>query len=576
VGESEAAALAPWQRIATLVGAGTVLTLIYFASLLRALYVQFHKLSAAQTSLAEREREINRQSQELATANTQIDAALNNMSQGLCMFDKNGRLVICNERYLRIYEMSSGVVRPASSFVDVLEYRQSAGNFSGDPQRFAEDLRARLAQGQMVNTTSRLANGRVIEVANEPMTGGGWVETHDDITERRRSEARIARMARYDALTDLANRVLFREKADEALERYKSTGIGYASFVFDLDLFKSVNDSLGHPVGDALLKAVAMRLQGMTGETDTVGRLGGDEFAILHIAEDDLREGVTKLASRLLEVVRAPYEIDGHRIVIGTSVGIAMAPDHGLDNEKLLKNADLALYRAKSDGRNSFRLFELAMDQEPRLRRALEVGLQNAAANGELEAYYQPLVNASDGQTCAVEALVRWRHPQQGIVTPDRFIPVAEERGMISAIDRWILQRACRDAVQWPHHIRLAVNLSPIEFRTGDVLEMIAGALTQSGLAAARSRSPNRSCCRRASATFRSCIRSKISACRSCWTILAPDIPRSATCGCFPSTRSRSTSRSCAKCPTAPTAPRSCAQSPGSTASSTWSPSRRE
>jgi diguanylate cyclase (GGDEF)-like protein len=408
------------------------------------------------------------------------------MSQGLCMFDRNGQLVICNERYLRIYEMSSAVARPGSSFVDVLKYQQSAGNFSGDPQRFAEALRARLVQGQMVNTTNRLANGRVIEVANEPMIGGGWVETHDDITERQRSEARIARMARYDALTDLANRVLFREKADEALERYRSTGIGYAIFVFDLDLFKSVNDSLGHPVGDALLKAVATRLQGMTRETDTVGRLGGDEFAILHVAEADQREGATNLASRLLEVVGAPYEIDGHRVVIGTSIGIAIAPDHGLDNEKLLKNADLALYRAKSDGRNSFRIFEPEMDHELRLRRALEVDLQNAVANGELEAYYQPLVNADDGQTCAVEALIRWRHPQQGIIAPDRFVPVAEERGMISAIDRWILHRACSDAVQWPEHVRLAVNLSPIEFRTGDVLEMIGSALAQSGLAAAR------------------------------------------------------------------------------------------
>jgi diguanylate cyclase (GGDEF)-like protein len=293
-------------------------------------------------------------------------------------------------------------------------------------------------------------------------------------------------MARYDGLTDLANRVLFREKADEALARYQSTGIGYTIFVFDLDLFKSVNDSLGHPVGDALLKAVATRLQSMTRETDTVGRLGGDEFAILHLAADNQREDAANLAGRLLEVVGAPYEIEGHRIVIGTSVGIAMAPDHGLDNEKLLKNADLALYRAKSDGRNSYRFFELKMDHELRQRRALEVDLQNAVGNGELEAYYQPIVNAEDGKTCAVEALIRWRHPEQGIVTPDRFVPVAEERGMISAIDRWMLHRACSDAVQWPDHIRLAVNVSPIEFRTGDVLEMIAGALAQSGLAASR------------------------------------------------------------------------------------------
>jgi diguanylate cyclase (GGDEF)-like protein len=484
--EPESVTLAPWQRVAAFVGIGTAVTLICFLFLLRILYVQFGNLSASQISLAERENELGKRSQELARANTQLDAALNNMSQGLCMFDKAGRLAICNERYLRLYEMSPDAIKPGKSFVDVLKYRQRVGNFSGDPERFAETLRARLAQGQLIHTTSQLASGRVIEVANEPMDGGGWVETHDDITERQRNEARIAHMARYDALTDLANRVLFRETADEALERYKSTGIGYSIFVFDLDLFKSVNDSLGHPVGDALLKAVAKRLQSMIREIDTVGRIGGDEFAILHIAEDDQRQAATDLASHLLEVVGAPYEIDGHRIVIGTSIGIAMAPQHGLDNEKLLKNADLALYRAKSDGRNSYRFFEPDMDRELRLRRALEVGLQSAVANGEFEAYYQSLVNADDGMICAIEALIRWRHPQQGLVTPVHFIPVAEERGMISAIDRWMLHRACCDAMEWPDHIRVAVNLSPMEFRSGDVLEMIAGALALSGLAASR------------------------------------------------------------------------------------------
>jgi diguanylate cyclase (GGDEF)-like protein len=477
--ELESTVLAPWQRIATMIAAATALTLACFAFLLRVLHTQFRNLSVAQTSLASRERE-------LASAHTQIDAALNNMSQGLCMFDKNGQLVVRNGRYLRIYGMPSDAVRPGAKFVDLLKYQQRAGDFSGDPRQFAEDLCARLAQGHMVNTTHQLADGRIIEVANEPIIGGGWVATHDDITERQRNEARIARMARYDSLTDLANRVLFREKADAALESYKSTGVGYSIFIFDLDLFKSVNDSLGHPVGDALLKAVATRLQGLTRETDTVGRIGGDEFAILHIAAGDQREGATNLANRLLEVIGAPYEIEGHHIVIGTSVGIAMAPHHGTDNEILLKNADLALYRAKSDGRNSYRFFELEMDLELRLRRTLEVDLNCAVSNGEFEAYYQPLVNVGDGGTCAMEALVRWQHPRHGMVAPGRFIPVAEERGLITAIDRWMLHRACSDAMAWPDHIRVAVNLSPIEFRSGDLLVMITDALAHSGLAPSR------------------------------------------------------------------------------------------
>ncbi|HEY6259628.1 MAG TPA: EAL domain-containing protein [Xanthobacteraceae bacterium] len=484
--ESESAAMTLWRRRATMIATGAVLTLTCFAYLLRALYLQFSNLSASQISLAEREGKLSEKTRELACANTQIDAALNNMSQGLCMFDRAGQLVICNERYLGIYRLSADAAKPGSRFVDLLRCQQSSGNFAGDPQRFADDLITRLAQGQKIHTTVLLADGRIIDVANQPMTDGGWVATHDDVTERQRSEARIARMARHDDLTDLANRVLFRERADEALERYRNSEVGYSVFVFDLDLFKSVNDSLGHPAGDALLKAVATRLQEVIGDADTVGRLGGDEFAILHVAESDQRAGAAHLADRLLEVISAPYEIDGHRIVIGTSIGIAMAPQHGLDAEQLLKNADLALYRAKAEGRNSYRFFEPEMDRALRLRRALEVDLHNALANGEFEAYYQPLVNADDGATCAVEALIRWRHPEHGLITPDRFIPFAEERGLISEIGRWMLRRACSNATAWPDHIHVAVNLSSVEFRTGDLLEKVTDALAHSGLAPTR------------------------------------------------------------------------------------------
>jgi diguanylate cyclase (GGDEF)-like protein len=479
---SEDAALAAWRRRAALVAVGTVLILICLVLLLRALLAQFRKLSDSQASLAERENRLIEKSRELESANVKIDAALNNMSQGLSMVDGDGRVVICNRRYLHMYDLPPDLVRPGAKVVDVLAYRRQRGSFDDDPERFVADIARRVAVGEKVQTRSQLADGRIINVINEPMVNGGWVATHEDITERLRSEERIARMARHDALTDLANRVLFRERMDEAFDRHADTGKGYTVFIFDLDLFKAVNDSLGHPIGDALLKAVARRLQASTRETDTVGRLGGDEFAILQHAEGDQRDSAIGLAQRLLQVVGAPYEIDGHRVVIG----IAMAPHDGTDSAHLLRSADLALYRAKADGRNTYRFFEQEMDEDLRLRRTLEIDLHNAIANDEFEAYYQPLVDLGTGEICAIEALIRWHHPLHGMIPPERFIPVAEERGMITTIGRWMLRRACADAATWPAHIRVAVNLSPVQFRNSDLLEIVSAALADSGLAAER------------------------------------------------------------------------------------------
>ncbi len=482
VAVTEDAALALWHRRATMIAAGTILTLICAALLLRAFVIQFRKLSEQQASLAEREGRLSEKSRDLERANLQVDAALNNMSQGLCMFDNAGQLVIWNERYLRVYGMSPNVIRPGISLVDVLEHRRRAGNFCDDPERFAEELCTRLATGETIQTVSSLGDGRIIAVDNKPMIGGGWVATHEDITERRQSEERIARMARHDTLTELANRVLFRERMDDALKLYEITGRPYSVFIFDLDMFKSVNDSLGHFVGDALLKAVAKRLQSVAHESATVGRLGGDEFAILQLAEGNQRANAVALAKKVLKVVSAPYEIEGHRLTIGISIGIAMAPHDGLDAQQLLKNADLALYRGKSEGRNTYRFFESHMDDEVRLHRALEIDLHNAIANHELEAYYQPLVNVESREICGLEALIRWHHPQHGMIPPDRFIRLAEERGMIHELGRFMLRQACRDAAGMPPHIRVAVNLSPVQFRSGDLLQLVTAALEESGL----------------------------------------------------------------------------------------------
>jgi diguanylate cyclase (GGDEF)-like protein len=325
-----------------------------------------------------------------------------------------------------------------------------------------------------------------VHVLTRPIASGGWVATHEDVTERWRSEARIAHMARHDSLTDLPNRVLFMEKMNESLTRLTSSGAMFCVFIFDLDLFKAVNDSLGHPIGDLLLKSVASRLGELIGEPDTVGRLGGDEFAILQVVKSDARTEASALAHRLIDAIGTPYEIEGHPVVIGISMGIAIAPADGNESSMLLKHADLALYRAKSDGRNCFRFYESQMDAAVQLRRALEVDLGNALARREFELHYQTVMAASTREPCGAEALVRWRHPRRGLMGPDQFIPLAEEIGLIDALGEWILRTACAEAAAWPAHVKIAINLSPAQFRRGDLAGIITSALDHSGLAADR------------------------------------------------------------------------------------------
>ncbi|MGJ3263096.1 MAG: putative bifunctional diguanylate cyclase/phosphodiesterase [Salinarimonas sp.] len=306
-----------------------------------------------------------------------------------------------------------------------------------------------------------------------------------DVTERERAEARIAHMALHDALTDLPNRVLFRERVDEALSRMRRSGDGVAVLCLDLDHFKAVNDTLGHPTGDKLLKCVAQRLAACVRGTAMVARLSGSEFAV--VARDACApHALDGLAQRLVAAIDEPFDIDGHRVVVGLSVGIAIAPADGEDADTLIKNADIALYRAKADGRRGYRFFEASMDARLQARRLLELDLREALRRDELDLHYQPQMDTRAGRITGFEALLRWHHPSRGAVSPADFIPVAEETGLIVQIGEWVVRRACVQAASWPAAYRVAVNLSPAQFKSRALVACVVRALAESGLPASR------------------------------------------------------------------------------------------
>jgi diguanylate cyclase (GGDEF)-like protein len=432
----------------------------------------------------ERTVALRQREEELRAQNLRFDAALNNMSQALLMFDSSARLVISNHRYEEMYRLSPEMVEPGCPLRQLLQHRRDNGTFADDPDSYIENLMTVIAQGKTWSQMTELPDGRTISVLNHPMAGGGWVATHEDITERRRAEKQIAHMARHDALTDLPNRLLLRDRLAHALAelpRDKRLAVLY----LDLDHFKGVNDTLGHQIGDELLKTVAGRLRNCVRETDTVARVGGDEFAIIHTSIEQPNDAAM-LATRICEAVKEPCELHGHAVIVDTSIGIALAPGDGTDPTELLKNADMALYRAKADGRGTYRFFEPAMDARMKTRRTLELALRMALINGEFELHYQPLVNLDDRKITCCEALIRWRHPERGLIPPVEFIPIAEEIGLIVPLGEWVLRQACADAMQWPADIKVAVNLSPIQVMNQNLVTVVVGALAAAGLPASR------------------------------------------------------------------------------------------
>jgi diguanylate cyclase (GGDEF)-like protein len=380
--------------------------------------------------------------------------------------------------------LSSNLAKPGCALRDLLDQRMEAGTFSGDPEEYIATLLERVAGGKTSYDTCKLADGRVFSIVNKPMAGGGWIATHEDITERQRAEERIAHLAGHDALTDLPNRTLLRTQLEYELKRVKR-GECLAVLCLDLDYFKGVNDTLGHPVGDELLKVVADRLRGCVRELDTIARLGGDEFAIIMTA---LRQpsDAAALAKRVRDSIAQPYLIDGHQIVVDISIGISIAPIDAIEPDQLLKNADMALYGAKADGRGTFRFFEAEMDARMQARRTLEMDLRKALHHEEFELYYQPLVNLQTNEISVYEALLRWHHPTRGLISPAEFIPVAEETGLIIPLGEWVFRKACQQTVNWPDHVKVAVNLSPAQLKNRNVVRMVKSALEDSGMAGNR------------------------------------------------------------------------------------------
>jgi len=420
----------------------------------------------------------------LALEKRRLDTAVNNMTHGLLLFDAAQRLVICNQRYRDMFGVSPLVVKPGISIQDLLRHRQETGTFTGDIDAYCATFLSRIAKGQLFETVLDTTGGRSIHVRYRPLADGGWVTTLEDTTERRRAEARIAHLAHYDALTGLPNRVLFGEQLERELQKIQHGG-QFAVLYIDIDEFKSVNDTLGHSIGDELLKAVASRLRGCVSDADIVARLGGDEFAVVQTAVRD-PDDVKALVTRIYQTVREPCECQGHQVVTDVSIGIALAPQDGSDLDQLLKNADLAMYRAKADGRRTYRFFERDMDAQVQERRNLELDLRRAIPAGEFELYYQPVVNLRSNQVSGCEALLRWNHPKRGMIPPAEFIPVAEESGLISQLGEWVITTACTEAATWPDHIRIAVNISPVQFRGHTLALKVAAALAASGLPASR------------------------------------------------------------------------------------------
>ncbi|MFB9268547.1 EAL domain-containing protein [Bradyrhizobium erythrophlei] len=594
------AALADWRAqtrflLAAATLAAAIVALVLFV-IIRQIARQNHK---AQKRLeAERQR---------------LDTALNNMIQGLVLYDGSARMVVCNQRYLDMLGLSADTIKPGCRFEDIMRQRKANGSFDDDVDQFCAMVRTHVANGKTLEVFTSSLDGRCLSIVNQPLAHGGWVATIEDITERRnleqerdrnytflreiidhipsqitvkdartrqyllvnriaedvfgeagktivgktafdilptsdaeivtrdddrllqspdelfvdeqawkkrradghryiiskrigirdkagtphyiinviddvteqrRANEKIAHLAHYDALTDLPNRVLFREQIERELEKAQA-GEQFALLYIDIDEFKGINDSLGHHVGDELLKTVAGRIKACLGENDLIARLGGDEFAVIQTAIGGVAD-VEAFVASVHRAIRQPCDCLGYHLSTDASIGVALAPQDGTELDQLIRNADIAMYSAKAEGRRTYRFFETAMGATARSRLMMEQDLRQAMIDGGFEIHYQPLLGLHSNEVTACEALLRWRHAARGMVSPAEFIPVAEDTGLIGELGEWVLRTACMEAANWPDHVRLAVNVSPVQFKNMTLALKVTSALAASGLKPSR------------------------------------------------------------------------------------------
>lgn len=431
---------------------------------------------------------LQRNSDEMLRLNGWFDLALNNMQSGLSIFDQKQELVMCNERFSEIYDLPKNLTRPGTPLASILEHWKTTAHEGAQSRDEIEDeieiYRAVVADGQESVRIHTLTNGKSILVTCRPANDGGWVDMHEDVTERVQTDRTIERLAHTDQLTGLMKRQHFMRALSQQLDDDAIGPAEFAVMLVDLTDFKRINDTYGHPVGDQVLKIVAERLSTMTAGIDSLARLGGDGFGLV-------RSGVGKgevdaCANEVLALVQAPVVVDGQTIDIGVTIGAAIAPGDGQSTSELLQRAEIALYQAKTSGPGAFVAFDPSLENALRERQGLEKDLKSALQLGQFELHYQPILDYKTSRVACMEALMRWRHPTRGMVPPTVFIPVAEESGLIVKLGAWALEQACKDAKEWPSHVRVAVNLSAAQFHAGSIHDSVTEALRVSGLPADR------------------------------------------------------------------------------------------